>query len=93
MTLSMTVETFTRNSTTATAEVDGQLVALDINAGICFGLNEVATTIWKLLDQHCDVADLCDALLDIYEIDRRTCEEQTLALLRELVDIGLVSRS
>ncbi|KMS55103.1 coenzyme PQQ synthesis protein [Novosphingobium barchaimii LL02] len=87
------VETFTKNPTTATAEVDGQLVALDIQAGVCFGLNEVATRIWKLLDEHHDVPALCDALLDIYDVDRATCEEETLALLRELVDAGLVGRA
>jgi hypothetical protein len=86
------VETFAINPTTATAEIDGQLVALDIKAGVCFGLNEVATHIWKLLDRHRAVPDLCDALVGIYEVDRKTCEEQTRALLHELVDAGLVER-
>lgn len=93
MTALTSVETFTKNSTTATAEVDGQLVALDIQAGVCFGLNEVATRIWKLLDQHNDVSRITDVLLEIYEIDRGTCEEQTFALLRELVEAGLITRN
>lgn len=86
------VETFTRNPTTATAQIDGQLVALDVQAGICFGLNEVATQIWQMLDQHSDVPSICDALLCLYDIDRETCEAQTLALLHELADIGLIAR-
>lgn len=86
------VETFAKNSTTATAEIDGQLVALDIQAGVCFGLNEVATHIWKLLDEHRAVADLCAALNGIYEVDPTTCEDQTRALLYELVDAGLIKR-
>lgn len=90
---STAVETFVKSPATATAEVDGQLVALDVKAGVCFGLNEVATRIWKLLDHHDTVAGLCDALVEVYEIDRDTCEEQTLALLRELADAGLVDRA
>lgn len=86
-------ETFARNATAATAEIDGQLVALDVQAGVCFGLNAVATDIWKLLDGHRSVTAICDALIDVYEIDRETCEDQTRALLRELVDAGLVSRA
>lgn len=84
---------FARKLTTATAEIDGQLVALDIQAGVCFGLNPVATHIWKLLDTHEDVDALCNALMDLYAVDRRTCEEQTLALLHELVDIGLIEQA
>lgn len=87
------VETFAKNPNTATAEIDGQLVALDIQAGVCFGLNEVATHIWKLLDRHPAVPDLCDALSSIYEVDRNTCEDQTRALLYDLVDAGLVDQA
>lgn len=86
-------EIFTRNATAATAEVDGQLVALDVQAGVCFGLNAVATDIWKLLDGHSSVNAICDALVEVYEVDRATCEGQTRTLLRELVDAGLVSRA
>lgn len=86
-------ETFATNASAATAEIDGQLVALDVKAGVCFGLNAVATDIWKLLDGRRSVTDICDALIGIYEIDRETCEDQTRALLRELVDAGLVSRA
>jgi hypothetical protein len=35
-----------RSTSAATAEIDGQLVALDINKGVCYGLNEVGTRIW-----------------------------------------------
>lgn len=85
-------ETFVKNANTATAEIDGQLVALDVTAGVCFGLNPVATHIWKLLDAHPDLPGLCDALQTLYDVDRETCEEQASTLLRELADIGLVSR-
>ncbi|EZP81704.1 SynChlorMet cassette protein ScmD [Novosphingobium resinovorum] len=87
------LETFTKVPTTATAEIDGQLVALDIQAGICFGLDPVATHIWKLLDAYPTADRLCAALLELYDVDPATCEEQTLSLLHELADIGLISRA
>lgn len=87
-----TIDAFVKNSSTATAEINGQIVALDIQAGICFGLDPIATQIWKLLDEHKSVDAICDALLELYDVDRAMCEEQTLALLRELADIGLISK-
>lgn len=92
-TSTIAAETFVRNPTTATAEVEGQLVALDVQAGVCFGLNEVATHIWKLLDGATDTNAICEALQQTYDVDPVTCEEETLSLLRELVDAGLVSRA
>lgn len=86
-----TIDVFVKNPSTATAEIDGQIVALDIRAGICFGLDPIASNIWKLLEDRRSLEDICDALLRLYDVDRATCEEQTLALLHELVDIGLVS--
>lgn len=88
----VTAEVYYRNTTAITAEIDGQLVALDVNAGVCFGLNEVATYIWGLLDGATSVDDICAALMDRYAVDRATCEAETTELLRELVDIGLIGR-
>ncbi|MEE4451357.1 PqqD family protein [Novosphingobium resinovorum] len=86
-------EAFIQSPTTATAEIDGQLVALDVRAGICFGLDPIATTIWKLLDRHRSVEELVEVLLELYEVDRVTCAEQTGELLQELAEIGLASRA
>jgi len=72
-----------------TAEIDGQLVALDIESGTCFGLNRVATRIWHMLDEPRSARQVSAELVRTFEIDPATCEAQTLELLRELVDIGL----
>ncbi len=72
-----------------TAEIDGQLVALDIESGTCFGLNRVATRIWHMLEVPRTASEVSAELALIYDIDEGTCEAQTLELLNELVEIGL----
>jgi hypothetical protein len=47
------------------AELGDELVALDPNAGECFGFNSVATSVWRNLEQPKRFEQLRDALLDL----------------------------
>lgn len=78
-----------RNETAVTAEVGGQLVALDVQHGTCYGLNEVATRIWAMIAEPITATDICDSLCDIYDVDREECLAQTTDLLAELLAAGL----
>lgn len=93
--MTLTAEKVTANlaiarcATATTAEIDGQLVALDINSGVCFGLNRAATRIWQLIETPRTPADVSAALLEVYDVDPAVCMAETIAALQELVDIGL----
>jgi hypothetical protein len=78
-----------RCATATTAEIDGQLVALDINSGVCFGLNRAATRIWQLIETPRTPTQVSTALLEVYDVDPDVCAAEVLSLLQELVDIGL----
>ena len=84
---------FTRAADLLEAEVDDELVALDVNLGKCFGFNPVATSIWKLLDRPRSFAELRRELLGEYEVEAERCAEDLEALLSELTEQGLVRRS
>lgn len=86
-------ETVVRTATSATAEIDGQLVALDIMQGVCYGLNHVATRIWALIEEPRDVQSIVDILAEEYDVDIETCREETVILLRDLVDAGLATKN
>jgi hypothetical protein len=75
------------------AEVDGELVALHVDRGTCYGYNPTATRIWALLAEPRSLAELCDLLMREYEVDLATCERDVAALLRELETDGLVEIS
>jgi hypothetical protein len=66
------------------AEVDHEIVALNIDDGMCYGLNRVGSRIWNLLAQPIRIADLCVTLLTEYRVDPEDCEQQVLALLEQL---------
>jgi len=72
------------------AELDGELIALEVEQGTCFGFNATATRIWALIDTPKRFSELRDTLLGEYEIDRSTCEQELHELLRTLEADGLV---
>ena len=79
-----------RTSRLLESEVDGELVALDIENGQCYGLNGAGTRIWQLLGTETTPARICDALTGEYDVDRATCEADVRQVLGSLKDEGLV---
>ena len=72
------------------AEVNDEIVALDIARGQCFGMNEVASEIWRMLAQPRSVDEICEALCAGYEVDASTCRSEVRQLISELRNEGLV---
>ncbi len=79
-----------RNPSLTTAALDDELVMLDLEQGMYYGLDDVATAIWNELVEPQRVGDVCDALLEVYDVDLETCRVDTLAFVNELFAQGLV---
>jgi hypothetical protein len=73
------------------ADLGDELVALDPNAGSCFGFNSVATSVWRQLEEPKSFEQLRDALIDEYEVDSEQCTRELHALLADLTAKGLVT--
>jgi hypothetical protein len=70
--------------------VDGEVIALDISQGECYGFNPVASSIWHLLERETSVAEICDSLYKEFEVERDVCEADVTRLLVELQSAGLI---
>ena len=71
-------------------EVNSETVILHFDSGEYFGLNDVGTLVWKMIEQPRSVSELRDAILRDYEVDADQCERDLLDLLGELRDRGLI---
>ena len=72
------------------ADLDGDVVILELGSGIYYGLSEVGRSIWNRLDKPIGVDALCLSLMEEYDISREQCEQETLGFLNELASYGLV---
>lgn len=72
------------------AEVDGEIVALHVDNGTCYGFNTTASTVWRMIEQPMTFEAVRDALLRDFDVDPDTCASQLTDLLGELERDGLV---
>jgi hypothetical protein len=80
-----------RNSGFMEAEVDQEIVALDVEKGVYYGLNPVGSRIWRLLINPIRIADICTVLVTEYQVEPETCEREVLNLLEDLRAEGMIS--
>jgi len=71
-------------------EVNGETVILDLKSESYFGLDEVGTRIWQLLQEHGDVRKTFDVMLDEFDVEEDQLENDMSALLDEMLEKGLL---
>jgi hypothetical protein len=79
-----------RHRETLSAEIDGEVVALDIARGACYGLDAVGARIWSMIETPVPIGEVCDALAAVYEVDAATCRADVLDLFVALRSEGLI---
>ena len=71
-------------------EVNGETVILDLKSESYFGLDEVGTRIWQLLQEHGDVQKTFDVMLDEFDVEEDQLKNDMGALLDEMLEKGLL---
>jgi hypothetical protein len=72
------------------AGIDGEVVALDVARGACYGLDPIASRIWSLIETPTAIGEVCRVLVAEYDVDPAICETDVLDLLADLCVEGLV---
>ncbi|GAB5528384.1 MAG: hypothetical protein Roseis3KO_01610 [Roseivirga sp.] len=73
------------------SEIDGKIVMMNIETGTYHGLDEVATTIWTFLEDSADIKSICSHLQNKYDVDQKTCEEETVTFLQQMADKNMIT--
>lgn len=68
-----------------------ELVILDTQSGVYYGLNRLGAFIWMLIQQPILVIALRDAIMGEFAVDRSVCERDLLAILADMYANKLIS--
>ena len=71
-------------------EIDGELVMLSLENNEYYGMDEVASRIWTLLEKPIIFKELINKLLEEYEVLEPHCIEKTLSFLNTLSNKKLI---
>ena len=72
-------------------EVDGETVLLDLQSESYFGLDEVGTRIWQLLNDGRNLQAVFDTLLGEYDVEEQQLGKDLQDHIAQLVNAGLIS--
>lgn len=72
------------------ADLADEAVILDVQSGAYYGLDEVGALIWALIQEPKAVDEVCQVLLQQYDVEADSCERDLVAFLQELADQGLI---
>ncbi len=79
-----------RDGEALSGRVDGEVVALDVARGACYGLDPIGSRIWDLIAAPTAITEVCAALEAEYDVDAATCRADVLDFLSRLRIEGLI---
>jgi hypothetical protein len=79
-----------RSKSQVSCTLNDEVAILNLESTLYFGLNEVGSFIWQALSEPKRVGELCEAVLDCFEIDAALCRTDVIRLLTELEEAGLI---
>jgi hypothetical protein len=80
-----------RNPNIVTSTLDGEIVMMSVENGEYYGLDEIGTRIWGLLEKPVLIEELINSLINEFEVDRQECEHDTLEFLEDLFSKNLIN--
>ncbi len=79
-----------RNDQNAVRQIEDVIFVMNPDTSELHSFNGVGRSVWELVDGSRTVAIIAEAIIEQYEVDRRTAETDVLAFLQELQDKDLV---
>ena len=80
-----------RNRTVLWRELDGEAILLNPKEGCSYNLNNVGTSIWKMLDGEHTPNDIAKTICELYEVEYEQAMQDVERLLDEMRDNNLLS--
>jgi hypothetical protein len=73
--------------------VGADAVIVDLESGMYFGMNEVGASIWKHLAAGASLAEIEDAVMAEFDVDRQTVDADVRRIIQDLIASRLISES
>ncbi len=74
-----------------TNQIEGELVALNLETSFYYGVDGIGTQIWRLLiDENMTIAEACGKLLEEYDVEADKCRREVRAFVEQLIHAKLL---
>lgn len=80
----------TRKPDIYTAQMNGETVMMDADAGKYYNLGEVGGRIWELLETPITMNDLVEKLTAEYDVSAEQCAKDIVPFIEKMLEAGLL---
>ena len=81
-----------RNQELISTDMAGDTVMMSVAEGKYFGLSGIGTFLWEELSEPVTIGDLTSKVLEKFDVDRATCEEDIFSFAEGLIESNVVIR-
>ncbi|MCU0523156.1 MAG: PqqD family peptide modification chaperone, partial [Polyangiaceae bacterium] len=72
------------------AQVGNETATMNVEKGMYYGIDDVGTRIWELVETPCAVSEICEELTEQYDVDIDTCRQDVIRFLGVLLDAEIL---
>ncbi|WP_447523916.1 PqqD family peptide modification chaperone [Parasphingorhabdus sp. NYA22] len=81
---------FSASEQILSSDIGDEMVMMDINLGKYFSLKGPSGRVWELIGNGTTVQAIFDVLLEEYDVEAEQCQQELLALLKDLHDAEMI---
>ena len=70
--------------------LNGEIAILNLKSTLYFGIEEVGACIWEAMREPRKVSDLCERVLERFDVDPQRCQADIIEFVGRLSEAGLV---
>ena len=70
--------------------LDGEVVILNMNDDVYYGLDQIGGRIWNLVQNPIAVVEIIQILLEEFDVEYQQCFDDVIALLEDMLNNGLI---
>jgi len=99
MSMALVESTFVESSTVVAAKdqigcsLGEEEIILDLASGVYYGLNNVGSRIWELIQKPITVGEIVDTVLSEYDAEQTGCSKDVCKFLAEMAEHGLLEQN
>jgi pyrroloquinoline quinone biosynthesis protein D len=80
-----------RRADVSARTIEGETLILDRSSGVIHQLNSTAAFIWELCDGRSTIDDICNTVLDNFEIDEGIVRKDVIKNLEDIWNLKLIT--
>lgn len=82
---------YTKNPAIKSKTMDNEQILLNLENGDYFGLNEIASDMWELIDGCNDLHEIVHKLSEKYDVEKSVLEADVIDFIKVLIEKKIIS--